>query len=126
MKVATTIEQSRELLRLGLSPETADMYYIKKSPVYPRVIPEGMQIDSASVLCLAWSLTALFRVVPHTGFTGCELNNYAAGEETYTAMFLDKGLTPIRLADTPVDAMYDIVCWLLENGKITTSKETKV
>lgn len=123
MKVATTIEQSRELLRLGLSPETADMYYIKKSPVYPRVLPEGMQIDSASVLCPAWSLTALFRMIPHTGFTGCELNNYCDSGEVYTASYLDKGLTPIRLADTPVDAVWDIVCWLLENGKITTSKE---
>ena len=30
-QIATTIEQSKRLLELGLNPETADMHYVRKT-----------------------------------------------------------------------------------------------
>ena len=122
-KVCTTIKQSKRLLKLGLDDGTADMwignyvgasgkvdgtnvhYYLRsESFCAPEIIP-------------AWSLSALWDLLPHDNICSVELNNYE-GEKVWTAIYqgvsLDSHCT--RIADTPLDAVYEIVVWMLENG----------
>ena len=136
----TTIDQSKHLLELGLKPETADMYYSYVLPKSDKLmhnpqvgIPtsalywynkgytkSGKEALKLEEFCVpAWSLEALLEVIPHTGTYGIELNNYSDGKSTWTAIFRWKGVnSPIRLANTPTPAVYEIVCWLLGNGYI--------
>ena len=72
--IATTIEQSKRLLELGLDPNTADMYYTGHRSIYnpkeieytqvPRVRTKFVSFDRLEVFFPAWSLSALLEVMP--------------------------------------------------------------
>lgn len=82
-QIATTIEQSRRLLELGLKPETSDMHYIRKTTdVMGNNInadfkePRFGNVNSKYVKCVvvgftnyetlpAWSLHRLIEMLPY-------------------------------------------------------------
>jgi hypothetical protein len=70
--LATTIEQSRHLLELGLDPKTADMFWMDTNSVKPclKLMDDGIfnhrnylvRFPHSSLF--AWSLSALLEVMP--------------------------------------------------------------
>ena len=96
-KFCTTIEQSKKLLELGIDINTADM-------MHDRLIIIPFNDGS---LIPAWSLSALLRLIPNFNMfkrtIECKIET--------TNHLIDK-------ACDPIDAAYEMVCWLKENNKI--------
>ena len=124
--IVTTIEQSKHLIELGLNPDNADMWWTIVQPLKYygwQLIPDG---ESYSTLSLykkdhialanyedipAWSLSALMGLVHewyiHAPNPMCE--DYCCRLSREEQEFY---------AETPIDAVYEMICWLLENKKI--------
>lgn len=74
--ICTSIEQSRKLMKLGVDPSTADMYWAcrydrirNKSiewPVVRRRLPDGDYLPLLSQDIPCWSLPALLKIMPDT------------------------------------------------------------
>lgn len=69
MKHYTTIEQSKELLELGLSPETADMCWITENKgdtysIYPTAIP-WKDYTAKDYYLPCWTAESLLDVLPN-------------------------------------------------------------
>ena len=107
-KICTNLEQSKQLQSLGIDVNTADMYYdansygIQSKPevaigkVWSKDIP-------------AWSLTALLKLIPKFSLEKDISNN--AGYllcYNYNTTYYDE----------PVDAAFEMICWLKKYKKI--------
>ena len=101
-KICTSIEQSKKLIELGIDVNTADIIYNILDESYIR---HDTPIDKYHKP--AWSLTALMRLIPNFNMfkrtIECRIET--------TNHLIDK-------ACDPIDATFEMVCWLLENGKI--------
>lgn len=135
-KICTSLDQSKKLLELGIDITTADMWwqtseedgvYEKECPcLYVGEIPKYM-IDYL-IPIPAWSLSALLKLIPpylgefnegiDFGF-GKSMNGkwYSAH---YLQYFQNDDVEAIKTVtgDTAVDAAFEMVVWLKENGKI--------
>ena len=124
--IATTIEQSRHLLELGLDPKTADMYYPYFGAGQYGDIPRvGFPIEYSGGRDIpAWSLSALLEVMP-SNIGDYDLyttkHKYVDGGHGYNVEY-NRGFTiSVLHKETSrdlVDAAYEMVCWLLENNLI--------
>ena len=113
----TSIEQSKHLLSLGLNPESADMFY--------QWIADAIIIDVGDIpyedsgCCIpCWSVGALLEVMPN--IPDCTII-FAKAKGKYGMCItpLDSGLALNEVeADTPIEVVYNMVIWLLENGYI--------
>lgn len=114
--IATTIEQSRRLIELGLDPKTADMVWMSNKWLYS--IKDNIldKEDFREIDTLAWSLSALLDVMPKE----CEpdIQKSPISGVYFAHWFID--MTPQITDDyiDPVTAAYKMVCWLLEQGLI--------
>lgn len=123
--IATTIEQSKRLLELGLSKETADMSY---SEEYFGKDKDGNDewcwrlnackfVDVEGIIP-AWSLSELLEVMPKEHEP--EIQKSPVTGQYFVYGFFD-GEKPTYMTkdyDSPIDAAYEMVCWLLEQGLI--------
>ena len=118
MKSYTDIEQSQKLIELGIDIKTADMYwwYLEKSSgkrYYVGTMDDDNFNEKTDVP--AWSLTALLSLLKPYGsdtYTMWGTLNGGAGIE-----FAD--LTDVSFQeDEPLDAVFRMVCWLKEKGKL--------
>ena len=134
----TTIEQSNRLFHLGLSPASADMDYhcLKKADVAISSIPffkDASEVENSALHALyyripCWSLEALLEAMPKTitdeydstGCLGmCVFRNsswewvvyYSNADADCQALHEEQG-------DTLLEAVYNMVVWLLEEGYI--------
>ena len=123
--IATSIEQSLHLLKLGLDPSTADMMWDDWS-----LIDEGWKIsvgyypeiekDYGRKCYPAWSLVALLEVIPMVNERWpvcCKIY----GSEKWHVLYHSTAVTPKIDSgeyDTPIEAAYELVCCLLEQGLI--------
>lgn len=116
--IATTIEQSKHLLELGLDRKSADMFYPIDGSSFPEVCDNGdnMQADNP-----AWSLSALLRVLP----LGTELNKMRNdAHEIYYEIDCADATGWVGYEDSdPITAAYEMVCLLLENNLIKKGGE---
>jgi len=124
--IATTIEQSKELVRLGLDPKTSDMSY---SEEYFGKDKDGNDewcwrlnackfVDVEGIIP-AWSLSALLEVMPKE----CEPDIQKSPiSGVYFAHWFADG-KPYITDDhgNAVAAAYEMVCWLLRNNLITNN-----
>ena len=114
--ICTNIEQSQQLVRLGLDPVTADMCFeMEKGNWTLNVGKKSAQVNRGLAIP-AWSLSALLEVMPKM--------------EADSTVCLGRVSTLIRCkshdfmwqhdstAVQPIVAAYEMVCWLLENGYI--------
>lgn len=123
-KVCTTIKQSRKLFELGIDIKTADMYYmyrhweIDENTVGAQSDAHiGFNSDSyygadngkTYHYVPAWSLTALLGLIPKFS-----LEKDVSGNEGYQLHYNYNTV----YYDDPVDAAFEMVCWLKENNKI--------
>jgi len=115
-KICTSIEQSKKLIELGIDVNTADMHYSTwtilnegeyiLSPNQGETIEE-LQEDYGNQVIPAWSLSALLRLMPNFNMfkrtIECRIET--------TNHLIDK-------ACDPIDAAFEMVVWLKENGKL--------
>ena len=120
--IATSIEQSKELVRLGLYPKTSDMSY---SEEYFGKDNDGNDewcwrlnacrfIDVEGIIP-AWSLSALLEVMPKELEVG--LFKTPISGEYFFSWWTDEH----HMGDDykePIDAAYEMVCLLLKQGLI--------
>lgn len=126
--IATSIEQSKHLLELGLDTKTADCKWVEKDDGRSRWfdLEAGKPVTAYEIKHCppAWSLSALFEVMPSNigdydlyitkhkyvdGGHGCNVE--------YNRGFTISVLHKVTRRDL-VTAAYEMVCWLLEQGLI--------
>ena len=130
MKHYTTIEQSRKLVELGLNPLTADMCWVGDLinltyNVIPSLHPykqfnTSNKINRCALPC--WSLGALLEVIPYNisrnkAVYRLTMRKYMSRYEFYHENFGSVS-TIIANGESPIEAAYNMVVWLLENGHI--------
>lgn len=126
--IATTIEQSKHLLELGLNPKTADMWWSNRFVYWLHTPMIGVATEQNQLYTFkwceedipAWSLSALLEVMPNNDYWEICLWQYK--DQRWQCVFDDvefsNGETKAFIADTPIGAAYEMVCWLLENNLI--------
>jgi hypothetical protein len=130
--IATTIEQSKKLVELGLSADTADMNYCNSSYKGKDYIGEwklSLQSpqEAKSILDMsvtswntyweiipAWSLSKLLELMPYPS-----LHNFFNDEWRCDIHYEDGDVRKFgEDADSPLDAAFEMMCYLLENKLI--------
>ena len=106
-KICTSLEQSKKLIELGIDVETADMYWWTYSKKYYRAAMEDGDFNKESDIP-AWSLAALLSVLP--------TSTIDSSDDHYFRMYCQQKFSEWH--DNPVDACYEMVVWLKENGYI--------
>ena len=117
-KICTSIEQSKKLLSLGLDADTADMWYLPIKDTYELVITPSLTRG----IIPAWSLSALLELMPILlkGYWRWILTRHNRG---YSCTYLNGGETfHSKGGKTDIDAAYNMVVYLLEQGYIKTEK----
>lgn len=118
-KVCTSIEQTKKLIDLGIDINTADLtvldlpvqdgdrfkFISSKLPndTFPSIT------DGKSERIPAWSLTALLGLIPKFS-----LEKDVSGNEGYQLHYNYNTV----YYDDPIDAAFDMICWLKEHNKI--------
>jgi hypothetical protein len=116
--IATTIEQSKHLLSLGLDTKTADMALCNgvDGKLYP--VPRELQEQAGFPLAnddLAWSLSALLEVIRKV-----KAISYVLLDAKIMLRCKDMGFIWEKdiYADDLITAAYEMVYYLLEQGLI--------
>ena len=120
--IATTIEQSKHLIELGVDVSTADMCYVMidtEEETYSLDI--GKYIGVLPSLP-SWSLSALLKMFPN----GLWYNNdYAVPillpqiKNKWICRLYnpEKDIDIFYIKDNPLDAVFEMICWLKEKYK---------
>ena len=125
IKICTDIKQSKRLIELGIDMNTADMCYhfieISKTPLCLRW--EKVHDDEKDNAIPAWSLAALLDLMPKIHGERPKLDTGRIQTEKYYVEYPYHESTKddwysTKLCDSAVDAAFEMVCWLKENGKI--------
>lgn len=112
-KICTSIEQSKQLIKLGIDISTADMFwrYFKKDSrkrYYVGTMDDD-DFNEKSDDVPAWSLSALLGILPypslHSTFMGWRCDSY--NKEGTSCIFGED-------ADNPVDTCYEMILKLNE------------
>lgn len=136
-KICTSIEQSKKLLNLGLDPSTADMCYASISydspgPYCEVVKAHKPDLDFNDLPC--WSLVALLELMPKDIKTNNGIYNFSLvrrGYGAYTFSYIHSLKEPWELGydyhltthkDSVIDAAFEMVCWLIEQGFIKVNE----
>lgn len=111
-KICTSIEQSKKLIELGIDVNTADMYWWPTSLRYYIETMDDGDFNEDEEHIRAWSLTALFNMLPKS-----------ARLERGSSTELCRVTLPVELKCSdwyldPIDAVFEMVVWLKENGKL--------
>lgn len=113
-KICTSLEQSQKLVELGIDINTADMYW-DYDFIKHECVPMAMDEHFDNISIPAWSLSTLLELMP------------IINDSTYTMRgTLDEGavisheeVTCVMCQEkTPIDAVFEMICWLKENKKI--------
>lgn len=116
--IATTLEQSRKLVELGVNPETADMSWAGYS--FGRLYLRAMPIKGyPEELSPAWSLSALLKMIPNVSLY--IKSNHLWGCAATWGTPDEFGDCPHCLKedyDSPIEAAYYVVVWLKGNNYI--------
>lgn len=140
-KICTDLEQSLKLVELGLDPYTSDMYWLRvvgdtydfednvisltESVCQLNVEDESMPFHRTSFneddTVPAWSLSALLELIPITcdvikDFHNCYYCSNKFDDNSFDTWHLTTS------CKTSIDAAFEMVVWLLENGYIKPIK----
>lgn len=117
-KICTSLEQSQRLIELGIDVDTADMWLLNDNRVVAIEPEDGF--DGIPT----WSLTVLLLLMPKL-YDEDDLND--GGCQPILCKGFDNNMWHVIYRSTmygtdwycePIDAAFDMVCWLLENKKI--------
>jgi len=129
-KICTDIEQSKKLIELGVDANTADMCHryrwSNNSFINLPCAEKAREPITGDIP--AWSLSALLELIPpYLGEFGEGIDfgfGKAMNGKWYSAHYLqyfqngDVDSVKTVTGDTAVDAAFEMVVWLKENGKI--------
>ena len=119
-KICTSIEQSQKLIELRIDISTADMDYIQFAndpKVYDCVI-NIYNNEHEDDWIPAWSLSALLDILPNKQGRGTK-SLYWFDDGWHCDYIDEDGASVCGLsADSPIDAAFEMACWLKENKKI--------
>lgn len=107
--IATTIEQSRELVRLGLDPKTADMVWMCNKWLYSIKDIILLREQFSEQDTLAWSLSALLEVMPKPDL-------YRETADLWVCVTYFKEGTIRGFGETAIDAACDTITKMFERG----------
>ena len=120
-KICTDIEQSQKLIELGIDVGTADMYYWHGSHRLLRV-NDGKCED---IDVPAWSLSALMNMLPKLyefendpEDGGCQPNLCKGWDNNQWHIVYRSSIYITEWYDDPLDAAFEMICWLKENKKL--------
>lgn len=116
-KIATSVNQSKTLIELGIDVNTADMYWEHDSflgyyrlELFEDGFPKTLNKDDIP----AWSLSALMGLMPYPS-----LHNFFNNKWRCDIHYEDGDVRKFgEDADSPIDAAFEMVCYLLENKLI--------
>ena len=111
-KICTDLSQSKKLIELGIDVNTADMFWDMAEPEErrtPTVGPISDYYDMEDWAVPAWSLTALMGLIPPGNIL---LRDALSGK--YKCI----NKVDSDLYNNPVDAAFEMICWLKENNLI--------
>lgn len=137
-KICTTIEQTKKLIELGIDINTADMFYPNAPSPVPCVDDGNPKGD---VYIPAWSLTALLKLIKSEIYgetiygdtitykvdfrkykltDDVDLYQIAYGNIKFDEDGHDsfKDMINTGQKEDPIDAAFEMVCWLKENNKL--------
>ena len=127
--IATSLEQSRQLMDAGLSLSTADMTYNKfkacKDDYYFLSVDDKTNDESGLVdVVPAWSLSALIELMPKIKTEYGIIRPKMVKEETSVLQyrFYYETLYFSEICETAVDAAVDMVLWLIREGFLIYKK----
>ena len=133
-RVCTSLDQSRELMELGLDTNTADMFYAEVLGKDPDEAPchvistwgydkfgDMKEYENRFVRFVpAWSLSVLMGLMPTT----IQVNDVSfslgseVSQEGYSFGYdYDQGKL-VFTKDHPIDAAYELIKWLLRRNRI--------
>lgn len=135
MQHYTTIEQSKKLVELGLNLDTADMSYtwnfddsryeIMTTAVKNWIVPKYAESTKIQQVLPCWSLGELINLMPSMIYKGGETFTLMVHKDViYHVCYKSHyHLDEIWFSkENLLDAAYDMLVWLIENGYITTEK----
>ena len=127
-KICTSINQSKKLIELGIDINTADMVYCIElykegwkysNEAYP--IDGTLERDDIP----AWSLSALLGLMPKLyefendpNDGGCQPNLCKGWDNNQWHIVYRSSIYITEWYDDPIDAAFEMIVWLKENGKI--------
>lgn len=125
-KICTSLSQSKKLIELGVDINTADMYYsfdynIEEYDEDAQIIPKselGQHFSLFPKDILAWSLTALFNIIPKKINFGYENDSTFVLKPLENGKYLADYYEVSFVKDNPIDVAFEMVVWLLENKKL--------
>ena len=127
-KICTDLIQSKKLIELGIDVNTADMYYTKHSiENYYSPIPFLGKYSKIQDEIPCWSLTALEKLMPfqlienNNRYGFYQVKGFNKQGETYRFGYKSNDnsfLFETSWSNNPIDAAFQMVCWLKENEKI--------
>ena len=105
--IATTIEQSKYLVVLGIDPCSADMFWLVTNEPRLHVLTEPLSKYSNWENYPAWSLSALLSLLPYPTLTKQYSGDWVCEAYSYHGF-------PIadELAETPIEAAFKLICRL--------------
>ena len=106
MKSYTDLEQSKKLAEI-LPIESADIFY-RDNGIDAKLMWEH---NAQKVKYPCWSLAALLELTPND----VSLLHF---EDAYQAVYDVRPYYITNKFDNPLDATFEMICWLKENGKI--------
>lgn len=108
--IATTVEQSKKLIELGLSADTADMHYWEAEGKEYLYIGKCSDINGTP----AWSLSKLLELMPFPILHNTLSNKWRCTIYHKNGLILKTG----EDVDSPLDSAFEMMKYLLENKLI--------
>ena len=106
MAIATSINQSKKLIELGIDRETADMYYWESEGKEYLYVGKCNDINGIP----AWSLSALMELMPFPS-----LHNFFNNKWRCDIHYEDGDVRKFgKDADSPLDAAFEMMVYVLE------------
>ena len=124
-KICTSIEQSKKLIELGIDINTADMFWDlldgdEPDEKIPNCCWDRFDI-TINEFVPAWSLSALLDLMPKIHGERPILDTGRIQTEKYYVEYPYHESTKndwysTKLCDSAVDAAFEMVCWVINNG----------
>ena len=126
--IATTIEQSKKLIELGIDTDKADMFYASGV----KLLPKNGYVIGPNIDVYAWSLNTLLDMLPvkidnydlviYKSFCYNEKGHvytvsYQLDKDFYENIY-DYEIIHLKEKERPdlIDAVFDMIVWLKENN----------
>lgn len=134
-KIVTSINQSKKLIELGLSADTADMYYDVIDDSFKLYddnaklyVNDGLNPDvdwknvfSYDKILPAWSLSALLDILPFPQLSKDKLGSGKVG--WMVSVYPDNCRYDSCWHDNPIDAAFEMMKYVLENKNPKSEEE---